>query len=158
MYEPLYQISTITKVGGDVLSQSENNLLTETGKILGSIYGSLIILFAVLLFLSTIFSTLPTYAALRSFQLILIVGAFLVIMGAELAKVLFKSGITIVGFLGFLIFNLFMVALGLAVFVDMVVPTVMDVTIQMVVYLLIGSLIWYVVLILILLREWKQSR
>jgi hypothetical protein len=140
------------------LSQSENSPPTETGKILGSIYGSLVILFAILLFLSTIFTTLPTDAALRSFQLILVVGAFLVIIGAELAKVLFKSGITIVGFLGFLIFNLLMVALGLAVFVDMVVPTVMDVTIQMVVYLLIGSLVWYVVLILILLREWKQSK
>jgi hypothetical protein len=139
------------------LSQNENSPPTETGKILGSIYGSLIILFAILLFLSTIFTSLPTDAALRSFYLILVVGTFVVIMGAELARVLFKSGITIVGFLGFLIFNLLMVAFGLAVFVDIVVPTVMDTTIQMVVYLLLGSIVWYIVLILLSLREWKQK-
>ena len=140
------------------MSQSENIPPTETGKILGSIYGSLIILFAILFFLSTIFTTLPSDAALRSFQLTLVVGAFIVIMGAELARVLFRSGVTIVGFLGFLIFNLLMVALGLAVFVDIVVPTVMDVTIQMVVYLLIGSIVWYAILILLSFREWKQKK
>ncbi|MGY5880134.1 MAG: hypothetical protein RTV31_07785 [Candidatus Thorarchaeota archaeon] len=139
------------------MSQSESSPPTETGKILGSIYGSLIVLFAVLLFLSTIFSTLTSDAALRSFYLILVVGAFLVIIGAELAKVLFQSGVTIIGFLGFLIFNLLMVIFGLAVFVDIVVPTVMDTTILMVLLLLIGSLVWYAVLVLFSIREWKQK-
>jgi len=88
----------------------------------------------------------------------LVVGAFLVLMGAELAKVLIRSGVTIVGFLGFLAFNLLMVTFGLAVFVDIVVPTAMDITIQMVVYLLIGSLAWYAVLVLFLFREWKQKK
>jgi hypothetical protein len=131
---------------------------SETGKILGSIYGSLIILFAVLLFLSTIFSSLSSDAALRSFYLILAVGAFLVLMGAELARVLFKSGITIIGYLGFLAFNLLMITFGLAVFVDIVVPTVMDVTIQMVVFLLLGSLVWYAILVLLALREWRSTQ
>ena len=140
------------------MPQSESVSPTETGKILGSIYGTLIILFAVLLFLSTIFTTLPNDPALRSFYLILVVGAFLVLMGAELARVLFRSGVTIVGFLGVLAFNLLMVTFGLAVFVDIVVPTVMDATIQMVVYLLIGSLAWYAVLVLFSLREWKQKK
>ena len=149
---------TITNIGGEILTQSESVPPTETGKILGSIYGSLVILFAVLLFLSTIFSSLDNDPALRSFYLILVVGAFLVIMGAELAKVLFKSGVTIVGFLGFLAFNLLLVTFGLAVFVDIVVPTIMDVTIQMVLYLLIGSLVWYAVLILFSFREWKQKK
>ncbi len=140
------------------MSQSTSVPPSETGKILGSIYGSLIILFAVLLFLSTIFSSLSSDAALRSFYLILTVGAFLVLMGAELARVLFKSGITIIGYLGFLAFNLLMIAFGLAVFVDIVVPTVMDVTIQMVVFLLLGSLVWYAILILLALREWRSSQ
>ncbi|TFG32411.1 hypothetical protein EU528_03630 [Candidatus Thorarchaeota archaeon] len=140
------------------MSQSESSPPTETGKILGSIYGSLIILFAVLLFLSTIFTSLTTDAAMRSFYLIFVVGAFLILIGAELAKILFKSGVTIIGFLGFLVFNLLMIIFGLAVFVDIVVPTVMDTTIQMVLLLLVGSLIWYVILVLISLREWKQKK
>jgi hypothetical protein len=140
------------------LSQIDNKSPTEIGKVLGSIYGSLIILFAVLFFLSTIFSSLPTDAALHSFFLILIVGAFIILIGAELAKVLFKAGITIVGFFGFLALNLLMVAFGLAVFVDIVVPTVMDTTIQMVLYLLLAAVAWYAILILWMAMEWRKKK
>lgn len=139
------------------MSQSDTVSPVETGKILGSIYGSLIILFAILLFLSTIFSILPTDAALRSFFLILAVGGFVILIGAELARVLFKSGVTIVGFFGFLAFNLLLVTFGLAVFVDIVIPTAMDTTIQMVILLLLASLVWYIVLIVLLLRDWRKK-
>ena len=139
------------------MSQDNTTSPVETGKILGSIYGSLIILFAILLFLSTIFSALTSDAALRSFFLILVVGGFIVLIGAELARVLFKSGVTIVGFFGFLALNLLMVTFGLAVYVDIVVPTVMDTTIQMVLILLLLSLAWYVVLIVLLLRDWRKK-
>ena len=139
------------------MSQDNTTSPVETGKILGSIYGSLIILFAILLFLSTLFSALTSDAALRSFFLILVVGGFIVLIGAELARVLFKSGVTIVGFFGFLALNLLMVTFGLAVYVDIVVPTVMDTTIQMVLVLLLLSLAWYVVLIVLLLRDWRKK-
>lgn len=139
------------------MSQDNTTSPVETGKILGSIYGSLIILFAILLFLSTLFSALTSDAALRSFFLILVVGGFIVLIGAELARVLFKSGVTIVGFFGFLALNLLMVTFGLAVYVDIVIPTVMDTTIQMVLVLLLLSLAWYVVLIVLLLRDWRKK-
>ncbi len=139
------------------LSQSESIPPTETGKILGSIYGSLVILFAILLFLSTFFSVLPTDAALRSFFLILSVGGLIILIGAELARVLFKSGVTVVGFFGFLAFNLLIVTFGLAVFVDIVIPTAMDTTIQMVILLLLASLVWYAVLVILLFRDWKKK-
>ena len=139
------------------MSQDNTTSPVETGKILGSIYGSLIILFAILLFLSTIFSSLTSDAALRSFFLILVVGGFIVLIGAELARVLFKSGVTLVGFFGFLALNLLMVTFGLSVYVDIVVPTVMDTTIQMVLILLLLSLAWYVVLIVLLLRDWRKK-
>lgn len=139
------------------MSQNNTTSPVETGKILGSIYGSLVILFAILLFLSTLFSVLPTDAALRSFFLILAVGGFIILIGAELARVLFKSGVTIVGFFGFLLFNLLIVLFGLAVYVDIVVPTVMDTTIQMVIFLLLASLLWYVVLVILLLRDWRKK-
>ncbi len=139
------------------MSQNNTTSPVETGKILGSIYGFLIILFAILLFLSTLFSALPSDAALRSFFLILVVGGFIVLIGAELARVLFKSGVTIVGFFGFLALNLLMVTFGLAVYVDIVVPTVMDTTIQMVLFLLLASVVWYVVLIVLLLRDWRKK-
>ncbi len=140
------------------MSQIKNSSPTETGKVLGSIYGSLIIIFAVLFFLSTVFSSLATDAALRSFFLFLIVGGFIILIGAELARVLFKSGVTIVGFFGFLALNLLMVVFGLAVFVDIVVPTVMDTTIQMVIYLLLASVAWYAILILWMAMEWRKKK
>lgn len=139
------------------MSQNNTTSPVETGKILGSIYGSLIILFAILLFLSTLFSGLPSDAAMRSFFLILAVGGFIILIGAELARVLFKSGVTIVGFFGFLSFNMLLVLFGLAVYVDIVVPTVMDTTIQMVIFLLLASLVWYVVLVILLLRDWRKK-
>ena len=144
--------------GGDCLSQTEKAEPVETGKVLGSIYGSLIIFFAVLFFLSTFFSSLPTGAAIRSFQLMWLVGGFLVLIGAELSRVLFKSGVTIVGYLGFLVLNLFMVVIGLAVFADLVVPTAIEFPIQLVVYLLIASVIWYIILVLLSVLDWRKSR
>ena len=140
------------------MSQAENTNPVEAGKVLGSIYGSLIIFFAVLFFLSTFFSSLPSDAAFRSFQLIWLVGGFLVLIGAELGRVLFKSGVTIVGFLGFLVLNLFMIVIGLAVFADLVVHTAIDYPILLVVYLLIASAIWYIILVLWTLRDWWKSR
>ncbi|MGD9397947.1 MAG: hypothetical protein PVJ05_16030, partial [Candidatus Thorarchaeota archaeon] len=130
------------------MSQAENEKPVEAGKVLGSIYGSLIIFFSILLFLSTFFSSLPNDAAFRSFQLIWLVGGFIVLIGAELGRVLFKSGVTIVGFLGFLVLNLFMIVIGLAVFADLVVPTAIDYPILLVVYLLITSAVWYIILAL----------
>jgi hypothetical protein len=140
------------------MSKGDNVSPVETGKVLGSTYGSLIILFAVLFFLSTIFSALAADAAMRSFFLILLVGGFIVIIGAELARVLFKSGITIVGFFGFLALNLLMVVFGLAVFVDIVVPTVMDTTIQMVIFLLLASVAWYAILIIWMILDWRKKK
>jgi hypothetical protein len=140
------------------MSREDGISPAETGKVLGSIYGSLIILFAVLFFLSTIFSALSADAAMRSFYLILIVGGFIVLIGAELARVLFKSGITIVGFFGLLALNLLMVIFGLAVFVDIVVPTVMDATIQMVIFLLLASVAWYAILIIWMVWDWRKKK
>jgi len=140
------------------LSHAENKSPVEAGKVLGSVYGSLIIFFAVLFFLSTFFSSLPSDAAFRSFQLTWLVGGFIVLIGAELGRVLFKSGVTIVGFLGFLVLNLFMIVIGLAVFADLVIPTLIDYPILLVVYLLIASAIWYIILVLWTLRDWWKSK
>jgi hypothetical protein len=139
------------------LSQTENVSPAETGKVLGGIYGSLILFFAVLFFLASLFAIQPGYVALRAFQLTVLIGSFIVLIGAELARVLFKSGVTIVGFLGFLVLNLFVVVMGLAVFADLVVPTVPE-AISLVVILLLASAVWYILLCLIMLRDWRKSR
>lgn len=108
------------------MSQEENARHTETGKILGSVYGSLIILLAVLLLLSSVFATLPTDAAFHAYTLACILSGFIVLMGSELARLMFKSGITVVGFIGFLTFNLLLVSMSIVVIADMVVPTIGD--------------------------------
>lgn len=140
------------------MSQNENQKLVESGKILGSMYGSLIIFFAVLFFLGFMaFSSLPSWAAERSFILIWSVGVFIVILGAELGRVLFKSGVTVVGFFGLLALNLLMIVIGLAVYVDVVLPTASDVTIQWVLVLLVATIVWYFVLCLLLFRERRRG-
>jgi len=137
---------------------SQNESPVETGKVLGSIYGSLIILFAVFFFLSAIvFEGLTPDAALRSYQLVCIVGGFLVVIGAELGKVLFRSGVTIVGFLGFLALNLSMIVMSLAVFADIIVPTE-PVAITYVLIILVASIVWYLIVTLLALRDWRKSR
>ena len=139
------------------MSQGENSSPVETGKVLGGIYGSLIVFFAILFFLANFFVLLPSYAALRAFQFTCLVGGFIVLLGAEIGRVLFKSGVTIVGFLGFLALNLAMVVMGLALFADMVIPTLTD-AIMYVVILLLASGVWYLIIIILTLREWRQSR
>lgn len=131
-----------------------SNESVETGKVLGSIYGSLIILLAVLLFMSSLFSSLPTDPAMRSFLLIWVVGAMIIVIGAELARALQKAGMTIVGFFGFLILNLFLVIFALALYADIVTPTAID----LLIYLLIGSAAWYIILVLWLVWDWRKSK
>jgi hypothetical protein len=81
----------------------------------------------------------------------------LVVIGAELGKVMFRSGVTIVGFLGFLALNLSMIVMSLAVFADIIVPTVPE-AITYVLIILVLSLVWYLILILLALRDWRRSR
>ncbi len=133
-----------------------SNESVETGKVLGSIYGSLIILFAVLLFMSSIFAGLLPDAALRSYFFIYIVGIMIVFIGAELARILLKSGMTVVGFFVFLIMNLLMVIFAVALFADIV--TTDPFAIQLLLFLLIGAAAWYIVLILLCLRDWRKSK
>lgn len=79
-------------------------------------------------------------------------------METELARLLQKSGITPVGFYGFLVLNLLLVSLFLAVFADIVVPSAIDTPILMVVYLIIGSAALYVILLLWMAYQWNKSR
>jgi hypothetical protein len=51
-----------------------------------------------------------------------------------------------------------MIVIGLAVFADLVVPTAIDYPILLVVYLLITSAVWYIILVLWTLRDWWKSR
>jgi len=138
------------------LSQTENQKLVETGKILGGMYSSLIIFFAILFFLGFTFSPLADWVKERSFILIWTVGAFIIVIGTELSRVLFKSGVTIVGYLGLLALNLMMVVLGLAVYVDIIDLTTSPVTIPWIVLLVILSILWYIVLSLLMFRERRR--
>ncbi|MGQ4911026.1 MAG: hypothetical protein ACP6KW_02565 [Candidatus Thorarchaeota archaeon] len=131
---------------------------SETARVLSNIYGSLVVLMAVMLFMSSLFGALPAEVTFHAFILAWAVGAFIIVMGTELARLLQKSGITPVGFFGFLILNLLLVSIFLGVFADIVVPSTIDTPILMVVYLIIGSAAWYVVLLLWMAYQWKKSR
>ncbi|RLI53465.1 MAG: hypothetical protein DRO87_11595 [Candidatus Thorarchaeota archaeon] len=109
-------------------------------------------------FMSAFFGALPSDGQFHAFLLAWTVGAFTIVMETELARLLQKSGITPVGFYGFLVLNLLLVSLFLAVFADIVVPSAIDTPILMVVYLIIGSAALYVILLLWMAYQWNKSR
>ncbi len=131
----------------------------ETAKVLGSLYGSLVILFSVLFFFSApYFATFPTDVAMRSFWLVWIIGCTIVLIGAEIVWQLRKSGMTLISFFGFLFLNLFLIVMALAVFADIVTPTTLNLPIQLVILLVVASLFGYVILIFWTLKDWRIKK
>ncbi len=131
---------------------------TEIAKVLGSIYGSMIILAAVMLFLSSLFSGLNIDIQVRVFTLFWLIAFMISLLGAELARNLHKSGFGMIGFLGFLVLNYFLVVFLMAVYADMLDPTVGSTAIGMTLVYVVVAAIGYIALVLWVLRDWLKSR
>ncbi|MFW9967487.1 MAG: hypothetical protein ACFFEA_10075 [Candidatus Thorarchaeota archaeon] len=130
----------------------------EVSKVLGSIYGSMVVLAAVLLFLSLTFGTLTLDIQVRTFVLFWLVGLMLALTGAELARNLYKSGMSIFSFIAFLVVNLFLVLFLMVVFADMLSNEAASTAIGMVlVFLLVGA-ISYLILAFWMIKEWRSKK
>ncbi len=140
------------------MSQEDVAKPAEAGKMIGSLYGVLVFFLSVMLFLSTFFSTLPGDVINRTYSLVFVIGCLIVLMGTELARMMYKNGMTIVGFLGFLVFNLMMVLLAVAIFADIVGPTPYGDAIGILLALIVGSVAWYAILLLWMVYHWWKSR
>ncbi|MFW9802761.1 MAG: hypothetical protein ACFFAX_13250 [Promethearchaeota archaeon] len=129
----------------------------EISKVLGSIYGSMVILAAVLMFLSITFGTLTLDIQNRAFTLFWLVGAMMAVTGAELARNLYKSGMSLFTFIIFLIVNLFLALFLMVVFADMLSTEAANTAIGMVLVYLVAVAAYYLILVLWTLREWRSK-
>ncbi|MFX0056409.1 MAG: hypothetical protein ACFFAD_15885 [Candidatus Hermodarchaeota archaeon] len=129
----------------------------EISKVLGSIYGSMVILAAVLMFLSITFGTLTLDIQNRAFTLFWLVGAMMAVTGAELARNLYKSGMSFFTFIIFLIVNLFLALFLMVVFADMLSTEAANTAIGMVLVYLVAVAAYYLILVLWTLREWRSK-
>ena len=129
----------------------------EISKVLGSIYGSMVILAAVLLFLSITFGTLTLDMQNRAFTLFWLVGAMMAVTGAELARNLYKSGMSLFTFIIFLIVNLFLALFLMVVFADMLSTEAANTAIGMVLVYLVAVAAYYLILVLWTLIEWRSK-
>ena len=130
---------------------------TEISKVLGSIYGSMVILAAVLMFLSITFGSLPLDVQNRTFTLFWLVGAMMAITGAELGRNLYKSGMSLFTFVIFLFVNLFLAVFLMVVFADMLSTEAANTAIGMILIYLIAVAAYYLILVLWSLREWRSK-
>jgi hypothetical protein len=130
---------------------------TEISKVLGSIYGSMVILAAILLFLSITFGTLTLDVQNRTFTLFWLVGAMMAVTGAELARNLYKSGMSLFTFIIFLLVNLFLVLFLMVVFSDMLSTEAANAALGMVLVFLVAVAAYYLILVLLTLREWRSK-
>jgi hypothetical protein len=130
---------------------------TEISKVLGSIYGSMVILAAVLMFLSITFGTLTLDIQNRAFTLFWLVGAMMAITGAELARNLYKSGMSLFTFIVFLLVTLFLSVFLMVVFADMLSTEAANTAIGMVLIYLVAVAAYYLILVLWTLREWRSK-
>ena len=117
----------------------------------------MVILAAVLLFLSLTFGTLTLDIQVRTFMLFWLVGLMLALTGAELARNLYKSGMSIFSFIAFLVVNLFLVLFLMVVFADMLSNEAASTAIGMILAFLVAGAISYIILAFWMIREWRSK-
>jgi hypothetical protein len=120
------------------------------------------ILAGILLFLTLsgiFFASLPTTdIQVRLFMLFWLVAWMLLLTGAELARGLYKSGMSLFTFILFLLVNFAMVLFLQVVFADSLHTDAAGTAIGMVMIYLVGGAVYILLLVLLMLREWRAHR
>ncbi|MFX1368320.1 MAG: hypothetical protein ACFFAY_06970 [Promethearchaeota archaeon] len=135
---------------------------SKVSRVLGSIYGSMIIIASVLLFITSfgmataIMST--TDKQVRVFMLFWMVCWMLAVTGAELARGLYKSGMSLLTSFLLLLVNFAFVLFLQVVFADTLNVDAAGTAVGMVVVYLIGGAAYNLILVLLMLREWRSNR
>ncbi|MFX0108916.1 MAG: hypothetical protein ACFE7R_11570 [Candidatus Hodarchaeota archaeon] len=136
--------------------KSNETSSVEISKSLGSIYGSMIVFAAVMYFLSSFFSALPTDVHVRAFTLLWIIGVMLGLMGAEIARNLLQNGFSILGFITMLAVNFGFTLFLMVVYADLL-PTVSDTAVGMILVYGLAAGIAYIGLALWSLKERRKQ-
>lgn len=79
------------------------------------------------------------------------------LVGAELARNLYKSGMSLFAFIIFLVVNLVLVLMLMVVFADMLSTEAASTAVGMVLVYMIGGVICYLILVLWMLKEWRSK-
>ena len=118
----------------------------------------MVILVAALLFMASIyFGGLLTDFQVRAFMVFWLVGLMMALVGAELARNLYKSGMSFFTFIAFLLVNFVLVLMLMVVFADMLSTEAASTAVGMVVIYMIVGAISYLVLLLWMLKEWRAK-
>lgn len=120
----------------------------ESIKPMATIYAATLVALVILLAIGNIFAGGSIDQRTRAAMLVFVGSMLLMILGAEIARVLRRTGMTPVGFVGFLLTNLLLGGLILAVFADLVgLEGRLEVAPLIGIYLISG-IIWYAIVIL----------
>lgn len=131
-------------------------------KPLTTIYSALLLSVIALLIMSQIFALDVADYRMRLVSFVFFACALMIVIGAEIGRVIFKSGITPIGFIGFLITNLFLIQFLFASFVDHMGNDFPETSGAMIGTLLLGGVVWYAIIVVwslaIWFRDWRSQK
>jgi len=145
--------------GGDDMTEHVNIKATKP---MTSIYVALLLAVIALLIMSNMFAAEIYDFRLRIVMLVFFACALMMIIGAEIGRLIFKAGITPVGFVAFIFTNLFFIELLFASFVDQMGNDLTEPTGAMIGTLLLGGVVWYAIVVIwsliMWIRDWRKAK
>lgn len=135
-----------------------NTTPLQHAKLMGMIYGFLILFVALLYFSAGWMLTSHIDFRLRAFMLAWIVGLMIILVGLQMLKCLFHSGLNPLTLSLFGILNVAFVVMQLAVYSDLIVSDVSDTAPALVVMSLVIGSVGTFILVLWMGWAWMKSR
>ncbi len=140
------------------MQSDQERASVEPIKPMTTIYAALVVLLVVLIALSNIFAMEATDHRFRAVVLVFLGCTLLMLLGAEIARMLYQAGMTPIGFIGFLTMNLLFGAMLLAVFNDMIDMSARPEVQPLIGGYLVFGIVWYVIVILWSFITWIKGR
>ena len=134
-----------------------DNVGIKATKPMTTIYVALLLSIIGLLLMNNLFGADVADYRVRIVTLVFYACVIMMIVGAEIARFLYKAGITPVGFIAFLFTNLLFIMYLFASFVDHMGNDLSETTGAMIGTLLIGGIIWYAIIIIWTLMAWIRE-
>ncbi|MCF2137585.1 MAG: hypothetical protein K9W43_10185 [Candidatus Thorarchaeota archaeon] len=136
----------------------QREVSVEPIKPMSTIYAALVIALIVLIALGNVFALEISEYRFRATVLVFIGSVLLMLLGAEIARVLYKAGMTPIGFIGFLTFNLLFGAILFAVFSDIVGMSARPEVQPLIGGYLVFGIVWYIIIVLLEIIAWFRRR
>ncbi|MGY5874785.1 MAG: hypothetical protein RTU30_03470 [Candidatus Thorarchaeota archaeon] len=140
------------------MTENQSKLSIKAAKPMTTIYVALMLAVIVLIVMSSVFAGLVIDYRLRLAFLVSVACFMMLILGAEIARLLYKAGITPIGFIGILATNLMLATILFAVFVDMMGTDVENATSTLLGSILLGGIVWSIIIAILPVITWLRSR